>query len=160
LVRVTGLAVQSPPQIRTDIDFAGTVRLTGYELWPPQLHPSSKTEVTLYWQPLQQLGVNYTTFVHLVNADEAVIGASDHRPGGVYYPTSLWRTGDVLRDTHTFTLTTDLGRPPYSIETGLYTAEPALQHLGRPERFEVPIGNQPQGWPATASAVATRSSLR
>jgi len=145
LERVTGPAVQNQPQTPVDLDFAGAVRLTGYDLSPAQLHPGDEVEVTLYWQPLQQLRADYTTFVHLVDAAGVVIGASDHRPGGVYYPTSLWRTGDVLRDSHTFTLTTDLSRPPYTIETGLYTNEPELQHLGRPERLEVPTGNQPAG---------------
>jgi hypothetical protein len=126
--------------------------LAGYDLSPAQLHPGETAEITLYWQPLAPLGADYTTFVHLVNAAGVVIGASDHRPGSVVYPTSLWRSGDILRDTHTFTLTADLGQPPYTIETGLYTVvpnagEPALQHLGRPERLEVPAG-QPAGQPA------------
>jgi hypothetical protein len=136
-VRVTGRAVQSPPQTATAVDFAGAVRLTGYDLSPAQFHAGDKVEVTLYWQPLRELGTDYTTFVHLVNANGAVIGSSDHRPGGVYYPTSLWRPGDTLRDVHTVTLTADLGAPPYAIETGLYTGEPELQHLGRPERLEI-----------------------
>jgi hypothetical protein len=143
LVRVTNPDAQNRPRIPTDVDFAGAIRLTGYEVLPAQLRPGEKAEITLYWQPLQPLGVNYTTFVHLVNADEVVIGASDHRPGGVYYPTSLWRTGDVLRDTHAFTLTADPGLPPYRIETGLYSTAPALQHLGEPERLEVHPGNSP-----------------
>jgi len=146
LVRVTDPAAPRPSQTPTDVDFASAIRLTGYELSPAQLRAGDKVEATLYWQPLQQLGANYTTFVHLVDADGDVIGASDHGPGGVYYPTSLWRPGDVLRDTHTFTLSMDLGRPPYMIEIGLYTNEPALQHLGRPERLELPTGNQPLGW--------------
>jgi hypothetical protein len=138
LVRVTGRAAQNPPQTTTAVDFAGAVRLAGYDLSPAQFRARDKVEVTLYWQPLQELRANYTTFVHLVDADGAVIGSSDHRPGGVYYPTSLWRTGDVLRDTHAITLTAELGAPPYAIETGLYTNEPVLQHLGRPERLELP----------------------
>jgi hypothetical protein len=145
LERVIGPAAQNPPQTPANLDYAGAVRLTGYSLSPAQLHPGKEAELTLYWQPLQQLGADYTTFVHLLNAAGAVIGASDHRPGGVYYPTSLWQAGDILLDTHTFTLTTDLGRPPYTIEAGLYTSEPELQHLGRPERLEVPTGNQPVG---------------
>jgi hypothetical protein len=32
------------------------------------------------------------------------------------------------------------------LEIGLYTNEPVLQHLGRPERLELPAGNQPSGW--------------
>jgi hypothetical protein len=133
--------VQSAPRTSAAVDFGGAVRLTGYELSPIPVQAGGQVEVTLYWQPLRPLGADYTTFVHLVDADGAVVGASDHRPGGVYYPTSLWRPGDVLRDTHLFTVTAGLGRPPYAIETGLYTNKPALEHLGQPERLEMPAGS-------------------
>jgi hypothetical protein len=137
LVRVTGPAVRNAPQAPAAVDFAGAVRLTGYDLSPVPLSAGSRAEVTLYWQPLRPLGTDYTTFVHLLDAGGAVIGASDHRPGGVYYPTSLWRPGETLRDTHVFTVTAEPGRSPYTIETGLYTNAPALEHLGRPERLQV-----------------------
>jgi hypothetical protein len=138
LVRVTGPAVQSAPRTPAAVDFAGAVRLTGYELSPVPLRAGGQAEVTLYWQPLRPLGANYTAFVHLLDAGGAVIGASDHQPGGAYYPTSLWRPGDVLRDTHVFTVTAEPGRPPYTIETGLYTNTPELEHLGQPERLRAP----------------------
>jgi hypothetical protein len=141
LVRVTGPAVQGAPQTSAAVDFGGAVRLTGYDVSPLPLRAGEQAEVTLYWQPLRPLGADYTTFVHLLDADGAVLGAGDHRPGGVYYPTSLWRPGDVLRDTHIFAVTADLGRPPYTIETGLYTVTPALEHLGQPERLEAPAGS-------------------
>ena len=150
LARVAGPAVEKPPRTPRNVDFGGAIRLTGYDLAPARLRGGDRIQVSLYWQPLRPLEVDYTTFVHLVNADGVVIGASDHRPGGVYYPTSLWQPGDVLRDTHTITLTADLGRPPYALETGLYimlthlqhTREPALQHLGQPERLEMPASSQ------------------
>jgi len=140
LARVAGPVVEKPPQSPRSVDFGGAIRLTGYDLAPARLRGGGRIQVTLYWQPLHPLEVDYSTFVHLVDADGVVIGASDHRPGGVYYPTSLWQPGEILRDTHTVTLTADLGRPPYAIETGLYTSEPALKHLGQPERLEMPAG--------------------
>ena len=42
LVRVTGPAVQSPPQTATAVDFGGAVRLTGYDLSPVQFHAGDK----------------------------------------------------------------------------------------------------------------------
>jgi Protein O-mannosyl-transferase TMEM260-like len=141
LVRVVGPAVEKPPQTLRNVDFGGAIRLTGYDVAPARLRGGDRIQVTLYWQPLHELALDYTSFVHLVNADGVVIGASDHRPGGVYYPTSLWQPGDVLRDTHAITLTADPGRPPYAIETGLYTSEPALRHLGQPERLEMPTSS-------------------
>jgi hypothetical protein len=135
LERVAGPAVnpETPPSNPREVDFGGAIRLTGYDLAPDPLSGGKAATVTLYWQPLHPLGADYSTFVHLVNADGDVIGGSDHLPGGVYYPSTLWKPGDLLRDAHAFTLTADLGPPPYAIEAGLYTGGPVLQHLGQPE---------------------------
>jgi hypothetical protein len=135
LVRVLGPAVEKPPEKSRAVDFGEALRLTGYDLWPPLVDQGEQLSVTLHWQPLRQLGSDYTTFVHLVNADGAVVGQSDHVPGGIYYPTHLWKPGELIKDTHTINLLGNLGRPPYALEIGLYTGSANLQHLGRPERI-------------------------
>jgi hypothetical protein len=133
-VRVLGLAVAQPAGRMTDVLYGGALRLAGYDLLPAGLAPGGSVAVTLRWQPAKRLDVDYTTFVQLLNADGAKIGQSDHRPGGVYYPTSLWRPGETLADVHVLNLASNLGRPPYTILVGLYTAAPDLRHLGKPQR--------------------------
>ncbi len=135
LMRVAGPAVTRLPQRPVTVDYDGAIRLTGYDLEPAAISDGGTVKITLYWQPQRQLHADYTAFVHLVNADGAVIGASDHRPGGTYYPTSLWRPGDTLKDVHAIALSPDLGPGPFAIEAGLYTGTATLQHLGRPERI-------------------------
>ena len=135
LVRVRGPAAERPPDRPAGAVFADAIRLTGYDVRPAALSPGGAISLTFYWQPARRLDADYTTFVQLLNADDAKIGQSDHRPGGVYYPTSLWKPGETLADTHTLILAADLGRPPYTLLVGLYTAETALRHLGSPQRI-------------------------
>ncbi len=133
LVRVLGPAAANPPDRPADAIFADAIRLTGYDLRPAALTPGGSVALTLHWQPARRLDADYTTFVQLLNADDAKIGQSDHRPGGAYYPTSLWKPGETLADTHTLSLAADLGRPPYTLLVGLYTGTAEIRHLGEPQ---------------------------
>jgi hypothetical protein len=133
LVRVLGPAAERPPAHPAGAVFGEAIRLTGYDVRPATLVAGGSVSVTLYWQPARRLDADYTTFVQLLNADNAKIGQSDHRPGGVYYPTALWKPGETLADTHTLTLAADLGGPPYTLLVGLYTAGAELRHLGAPQ---------------------------
>jgi hypothetical protein len=134
LVQVLGPAVVTEPARPSSAVYADAIRLAGYDMQPEMWSAGNPVAISLYWQPLRRLDADYTTFVHLVNADGAVIAQSDHRPGGVYYPTSLWKPGEFLKDTHSLSLQADLGRAPYAIVAGLYTQAGALQHLGQPQQ--------------------------
>ena len=72
-----------------------------------------------------------------MDADGVKLAQSDHRPGGVYYPTSLWKPGETLADVHSLTLPAALGRAPYTIVVGLYDSAAGLHHLGEPQRSDM-----------------------
>ena len=133
-VRVLGPAARNPPEKVSGATFGDTVRLLGYDMTPSPLAGTEAT-ITLYWQVLRPFAEDYTTFVHLVDTQGAKIAQSDHMPGGVYYPTHLWKPGEVLVDAHRLALPADLVPGAYSIVTGLYTAAPetGLRHLGQPQ---------------------------
>ncbi len=133
LVRVLGPAPDGAVALPSGILFGDRLRLYGYEALPGAVSAGQPLTVTLYWDVLTTPEHDYTTFVHLVNADGRVIAQSDHRPGGVYYPTSLWRSGDRLRDTHELIIPADPGPQPYTLVVGLYRLAPDLQHLGSPQ---------------------------
>ena len=136
LVRVDGPAAASEPAQPTGQTYGDAIRLAGYDLSPATLNPGGTVELTLHWQPLTRLDADLTTFVHLVDADGNKLSQSDHRPGGVFYPTSLWKPGETLADQHTLALPAALGQPPYTIVVGLYDSAAGLQLLGEPQ----PIG--------------------
>jgi len=135
LVRVDGPAAAVPPTQPAGQTFGDAIRMAGYDVTPDALGPGGAAEISLHWQPVTRLGADYTTFVQLINANGDKIAQSDHRPGGVFYPTSLWKPDETLIDRHTLALPADLGPGPYTILVGLYDA--TLQHLGEPQQIGV-----------------------
>ena len=116
---------------RTEATLGDSLRLLGYEWRPSNIPPGSVLEVALYWQPCRQLPADYTVYVHLVTATGERILGSDHRPGGDYYPTSLWEADDILRDLHRLSLPQSLPRGPYRLRVGAYLY-PEMAELGKP----------------------------
>ena len=115
------------PTVQTDINMpestvvtpdgsvSETVKLIGYDVLPGE-----QMEVILYWQPVQELSTDYTSYVHLTTADGAGIAQNDHRPGGNFYPSSLWKPGEILRDSHSLTLPDTLAPGEYNLRVGMY----------------------------------------
>ncbi len=129
MVQVMGPAVTKMPAHPTDFSFAGLVRLIGYDVRASPLRPGGALPIDLYWQPMKPLSDNYHTFIHLFNEAGEKITQSDHPPGGVFYPTNLWRPGEMLRDQHILSLPSNLQRGRYRLFVGLYQY-PSLQRLG------------------------------
>ncbi len=109
--------------------YTETIKLIGYDVStkPVPVQPGSSVNITLYWQPIQALSTQYTSYVHLVNNQGQGVAQSDHRPGGIYYPSSLWQPGKTLRDQHTITLPPGIPPGNYTVRAGMYTQpEPGL----------------------------------
>ena len=122
------------PDREVDLTFGDSVRLAGYDLLPATLAPGQSLGVVLYWEPLQLMGADWTSFVQVLNAEGEKLGQSDHRPGGDFHPSSLWALGERLADTHTISLGDRLGSGPYRLVAGLYVQSgDMLRHLGDPQ---------------------------
>jgi len=110
----------------------------GYERLPYSVAPGREMVVTLTWQPILQPDKNYSTFVQLLDrAGNRVVG-SDQFPGGDYYPTSLWKPGELLRDTHRFIVPADLPAGAYRLVAGMYLY-PSMERLGDAELGQVGV---------------------
>jgi hypothetical protein len=133
-IQVVGLAAARSPMHRMDAQLDGYVRLIGYEVMPTVVRAGDTLTLHLYWEPLQPLPHNYTSYVHVVDEQGNRIAQSDHRPGGVYYPTSLWKQGEHLLDTHTIMLPSTGHAAVYQIWAGMYLY-PTIQPLGAAVRI-------------------------
>ncbi len=141
-VRVLGLSAALAPERPISVSYGPAVRLTGYDATAgspagaaaDSLPANGQITVTCFWRVLQPLGDDYTSFVHLVNGAGELVAQDDHQPGGAYYPSHLWKPGDVLVDTHTLTLQSEPVHGPYRIVAGLYRrgSDGELTHLGGP----------------------------
>ena len=101
-------------------DVKETVMLLGYDLSSAKVVPGDEITVTLHWQTVQVLAIDYTSYVHLVTEDGQGIAQSDHRPGGDIYSSSYWHVGEVLRDSHTFSVPSNLPGGIYQLRVGMY----------------------------------------
>jgi len=126
LTKIVGPAFPGAPQVSANVDYADHLLLTGYDFAglpgsEGQVgERGAKIKITLCWQVLQSMTENYTTFIHIADPSGKVVAQSDHQPGGVFYPSSRWRTGEIIADQHEFTLPAGAAPGTYEIRAGVY----------------------------------------
>lgn len=129
MVRVSGPAMERPPLHPREVELAGIMRLVGYDQSSSSARPGDLFTITLYWQPQAEIESDYSSYVHLVDEAGRGITQSDHQAGGEYYPTSLWRPGEVLRDSHVLSIPQNVQPGVYRLVAGMYRY-PSLEPLG------------------------------
>ena len=105
--------------------FGDRIALTGYTVETGV----QEWRVQLEWETLAsppEAAENYVVFVHLRDG-ERVVDQDDREPAGGYYPTRLWRSGDVIVDTRVLTPPRDWEHEPQLV-VGLY-AWPTMERL-------------------------------
>jgi hypothetical protein len=158
LQEVVGPAVRGEPVRGQPHSFGDRLGLLGYDVHSGEAVPGGMVEVNLQWQVQRALTADYTTFVHIVNADGDVVGQHDALPGGMIYPTHLWRPGETLLDRHVIALAPSLGPGPLAILVGVYDRSTAVQLLAPPVVVgHLELGHAAAGEPPSAAA---RSELQ
>ena len=76
-------------------------------------------QVQLKWEALSSPTQDYVVFVHLRDGGE-VIAQHDSEPATGHYPTSLWRSGDIVIDSHVLELSKNQ-EGESQIVVGMYT---------------------------------------
>jgi 4-amino-4-deoxy-L-arabinose transferase-like glycosyltransferase len=95
-LRLAGEQPLCPPgaRLETNVQFGASIALT---------HATVLEEeelVVLCWRALEPPADEYTVFVHLQDAAGELLATGDGPPMGGGFPTSLWQSGDVIRDVH------------------------------------------------------------
>ncbi|MBN1890223.1 MAG: glycosyltransferase family 39 protein [Thermoflexales bacterium] len=70
--------------------------LLGYDLDRTELAPGDRLQVTLYWQVVARPGRNYMGFIHLLDADGAIVAQADRLMLEDGQPSSGWAVGQVI----------------------------------------------------------------
>jgi hypothetical protein len=81
---------------------------------------TSRARVTLYWQSIAPTQTDYTVFVHLLDASGAIVAQRDAPPRAGMYPTSLWETGEIIKDEYELQIPAN-ARAPFSLAIGMYS---------------------------------------
>ncbi|MEM7536190.1 MAG: 6-pyruvoyl-tetrahydropterin synthase-related protein [Chloroflexota bacterium] len=105
--------------LRQGVDF-GAMHLVGVETHP--VKPGETATVDLTWVVTNPVKEPLTAFVHVLNAEGAVIAQYDSPPGGLYTQHQRWVTGLMLQSTHPIPLPHTLPSGEYQLKAGLYPA--------------------------------------
>ncbi|MEM6527968.1 MAG: hypothetical protein AAF653_06715, partial [Chloroflexota bacterium] len=130
------LETDPPPVPYTaDASFAGVGTLIGYEYETS----ASAVEVTLVWQAAESAPANtdYTVFVQVVDAAGQLLAQSDSPPAAGNRPTSGWRPGEIILDTHTLPINTGMTVDEATLIAGLYDSSGTRLSLPDGENFTV-----------------------
>ncbi len=119
--------VKSAPRLRSTpesaqpaaVHFQEELSLLGYELETESVLAGGRLALNLYWQADREMSQPYTMFIHLYDPSGQLRTQSDGEPAHGRYPTTGWRTGEVVADRREVSLD---GLPPgdYSLEVGVY----------------------------------------
>lgn len=101
----------APPRILTSAELlpgeeplhatiGGFAELLGYRVEPQRLAAGDPVEVTLVWKALHETPNNYTLSIHLLDGEKYPRAWVMTHPGRGNFPTSIWRPGDVFRETY------------------------------------------------------------
>jgi uncharacterized membrane protein len=105
-----------PAQL-VEANFDRQISLLGYDTSLSQ----NELTVTLQWQAQTQIDLDYSVFIHLVDANGNLVAQHDGQPWWeVTIPTSTWQPGEKLRDRHPIALPADLPPGTYYLRAGLY----------------------------------------
>ena len=140
LVEIRPEETDFQPTISMQANLGGQMQLLGYDA-PAQIEPGqSPLPVTLHWQALAAIPLDYTVFVHLVGPDGQLVAQHDEGPWWeVSLPTSTWLPGEKVRDRHLLELPADLPPGPYRLQVGVYYWQ-TLERLPRLENGQ-PVDN-------------------
>ena len=124
--------VKAEPQVALETILGDQIKLLGFDL-----NSTLKTQnltLVLYWQALKTINTDYTVFVHVRNAASEVVAQKDSPPVGGAYPTSLWDTGEIIKD--------DISVPLAQLEAGAYDVMVGLYDFNTDQRL--PIAGTPE----------------
>jgi hypothetical protein len=95
-------------------------RLTGYEVAADHFGPGGDFTISLYWESLKPVTIDYTIFTQLLGPDGQLYGQLDRQPVYGWWPTSRWRPGQRLVDKFVIRVDENAPAGEYVVLIGLY----------------------------------------
>ncbi|MBN1873365.1 MAG: DUF2723 domain-containing protein [Anaerolineae bacterium] len=92
--------------------------------------------VTVYWEVLEPVDLDYSVAVHLVAQDPPLSGtdvlaqADANHPVETWYPTSRWEAGEIVRDN--YLLEVPEAGSPVAVRIGMYRFDPESGFINSP----------------------------
>jgi hypothetical protein len=102
------------------VNFGDRMALVGYDLDRLVAAPGETVTVTLYWQGLRPMAVNYNVSVQLIDAAQRKAAQRDGWPAGGAAPTSTWQPGQPLTDVYALSIAPDAASGVYDLRIAVY----------------------------------------
>jgi hypothetical protein len=112
-------AIAPVPQHPT-MAFFDFATLHGYDLSAVEGHPGETLNLTLHWEAMTPVDVDYTVFVHLLDAGGRPVAQADGQPLAGAYPTTLWEVGERIADRRSIPLDEATPAGDYRLGVGWY----------------------------------------
>ena len=107
-----------------EVNFEAKLQLKGYGLSRGTIERGRDLGVALEWEALQDIGPNYTAFLHFVDESGHLWGQGDKRIlDESLLPTSLWAAGDVVLDRYRVSILAGTPLGTYWLKAGVYQRE-------------------------------------
>ena len=94
------------------------ILLRGYDL----AQVEGQLQLILYWESLAPTTVDWNTFVQVRDGVGQIVAQKDGPTGNGNYPTSLWRTGEIVAEQIVIPME-NLSNPDHNLYVGLYNLE-------------------------------------
>ena len=97
--RLSSEADLPPDLARTEVFFEDKIRWIGYRVPAPgqRVRPGDVIDITLYFQGLRTLDIDYSLFIKLFARGVELVGI-DTYPGGGMYQATRWKPGEIVVD--------------------------------------------------------------
>jgi hypothetical protein len=113
----TSPSIQNP----LDLHFGEAIRLKGFHVYNTETHPGGAVSLTLYWQAVQQIPIDYSVFTQVIDmSDFYKAGQRDGEPGCNEWPTDFWVPGDIIVDRYDIPIAPDARPGAYTLLIGMY----------------------------------------
>ena len=114
---------EEEPEFRLESFFGDAIALRGYDPQPPPglVRPGSILNLSMQWYALQDIDNIYIIGTFLMDPKGSIALQNDSSPLGGFWPTSSWRTGDLVRHNVAFVLPDDLPPGHYELWTVMYS---------------------------------------
>jgi 4-amino-4-deoxy-L-arabinose transferase-like glycosyltransferase len=112
------------------VNFGNRMALVGYDVERRVARAGETVALTLYWQGLEPMDVNYTVSAQYVDAGQRKAAQQDGWPSNGAAPTSSWEPGQTLVDTHAMAIYPDAAPGVYNVRVVVYAAgDGQIEHL-------------------------------
>jgi len=111
-----------PAQFRTRFTLDDSLQVLGYDLSADALRPGDHLRLRVYWYALEEIDVNFSSFLHLSTGGPPQAQVDKLHPAGRAI-SEWWGPEGYIVDTYDLRLPAQLSAGEYQLIIGLYTCE-------------------------------------